>query len=170
MNIIIAGAGDVGFHLAQLLSQENQDIILIDKSQDVLDYSVKHLDVKTIEGDSASIKVLENAGADKANLLIAVTTSEKINLLTAILGKQLGVKKTIARVSSQEYLSEIQKEAFSKLGVDTLISPQELATNEIYRLVQQCSFTDIFEFEGGVMNLLGFSLDDLSPLVNLKIS
>lgn len=170
MNIIIAGAGDVGFHLAQLLSLENQDIILIDKSKDVLDYSSKHLDVKTIEGDSASIKVLEDAGADKANLLIAVTTSEKINLLTAILGKQLGVKKTIARVSSQEYLSEKQKDAFAKLGIDTLISPQELATNEIHRLVQQCSFTDIFEFEGGVMNLLGFSLDDLSPLVNLKIS
>lgn len=169
MKIIIAGAGDVGYHLAELLSKENQDIFLIDKNEDVLNTAANRLDIKTFEGDSTSITILENAGAQEADLLLAVTTSEKINILTAILAKQLGTKTTIARVSNQEYISEKQKKAFAGLGVDTLISTQELASKEILRLLQQGSFTDIFEFEGGLLNLVGFSLDEFSPLVNINI-
>jgi len=165
MKIVIAGAGDVGFHLAELLAFENQDIFLIDENQEVLDYAASHLDVMTVHGDSASIEVLQQAGADTASLFLAVTTSEKNNLMTAILAKKMGAKQTIARVKNSEYLEERQLKIFKGLGVDNLISPRSLAAKELARLVAQCSFTDIFEFEEGKINLVGLTLDDYSPLV-----
>jgi len=169
MKIIIAGAGDVGFHLAQLLSYENQDIVLIDTNQEVLENAATHLDVLTIRGDSASIRILEQAGVDKAKLLIAVTTSEKNNIVTAILAKRLGARKTIARVKTGEYLEETQRNSFREIGVDALISPNELAATEVNRLVDQCTFTDIFDFEGGKIKLLGITLDDQSSLINVPL-
>ncbi len=170
MKIVIAGAGDVGFHLAELLAFENQDIILIDENQEVLDYAATHLDVMTLRGDSASIKVLRQADVNSASLFLAVTTSEKNNLMTAILAKQLGAKQTIARVKNREYLADEQLELFKKLGVDNLISPRSLAAKELTRLVSQCSFTDIFEFEDGKINLVGLTLDDYSPLVSRSLN
>lgn len=170
MKIVVAGAGDVGFHLAELLAFENQDIVLIDTNQEVLDYAATHLDVMTLRGDSSSINTLEQANIGRAALVLAVTTSEKNNLVTAILAKKMGARQTIARVNNQEYLEPGQRETFRELGVDTLISPQELAAEEIFRLVNQCSFTDIFEFENGKINLVGITLDDYSPIVNKKVS
>lgn len=170
MNIVIAGAGDVGFHLAQLLSFENQDIILIDSNQEVLDYAATHLDVLTLRGDSSSIEVLEQAEVHRAKLFLAVTTSEKNNLISCVLAKKMGARQTIARVQSDEYLEPDQKALFKELGVDTLISPRRLAALEIERLVNQCSFTDVFEFEDGKMSLVGLTLDDFSPLVNKQLA
>jgi len=170
MRIIIAGAGDVGFHLAELLSYEDQDIVLIDNNQEVLDYAATHLDVMTLRGDSASIEILRQADAPNAGLVLAVTTSEKNNLITAILAKRLGSRQTIARVRSDEYLAKDQKQTFAELGIDSLISPQMLAAQEIHRLVAQCSFTDVFEFENGKINLVGFTINEQSPLTGVRIS
>lgn len=170
MKIVIAGAGDVGFHLAELLAYEDKDIVLIDTDQDVLDYASTHLDVLTIKGDSGSPTVLERADVERANLFLAVTTSEKTNLVSAILAKKLGARQTIARVNSVEYLTEENKEMFRELGIDTLISPQELAAAEITRLLQQCSFTDIFEFENGKIALAGITLEEGSRLINVPLS
>ena len=169
MKIIIAGAGDVGFHLAELLAFENQDIVLIDTNQDVLDYAETHLDVMTLLGDSSSVDVLEQADVSRAKLVLAVTTSEKNNLVTAILAKKMGARQAIARVQNDEYLRPEQKEMFRELGIDSLISPRQLAAREIQRLVNQCSFTDIFEFEGGKISLVGITLDEFSPLVNKSL-
>lgn len=169
MKIIIAGAGDIGFHLAQLLALENQDITLIDTNADVLQQASIHLDVMTLKGDSSSIGILETAGANKAQLVIAATTSEKNNILTAMLAKRLGAKKAIARVESGEYLSANNKAAFKELGVDSLISPNELAAVEINRLINECTFTDIFEFEGGKIKLVGVTLNEQSPIINVPI-
>lgn len=170
MKILIAGAGDVGFHLAELLAYENQDIVLIDSNQDVLDYAATHLDVMTLRGDAGSPSILEQADVERAELVLAVTTSEKTNLVTAILAKKMGARQTIARVNTQEYLETDQRKIFRELGIDSLISPQELAAEEIYRLVNQCSFTDIFEFENGKINLVGITLDDYSPIANKRLA
>lgn len=169
MKIVIAGAGDVGFHLAELLSIENIDIILIDLEQDVLDYAATHLDVLTLRGDCASIDLLEQAQVDQARLFLAVTTSEKTNLVAAILAKKLGAKQVIARVDNSEYLCGEQKEIFKELGIDILMSPIQLAANEIERLIQRCNFTDLFEFEKGKINLAGLTLRKNSPLVDTKV-
>lgn len=169
MRIIIAGAGDVGFHLAELLAFENKSITLIDKSQDVLDYAATHLDVMTLQGDSSSIDTLQEAGVNNAGLVLAVTTSEKNNICTAILAKKMGARRAIARVANQEYLEEAQRSTFRELGIDSLISPTQLASEEIFRLVRECSFTDHFSFEEGKAHLIGITLDDYSPLVNQQI-
>lgn len=169
MKIVIAGAGDVGFHLAELLSIENIDIILIDLEQDVLDYAGTHLDVMTLKGDCASLDLLQQAGIKEAKLFLAVTTSEKTNLVAAILAKKLGAKQVIARVSSLEYLCKEQKQLFGELGVDVLMSPIQLATKEIERLIQRCSFTDLLDFEDGKMSLAGITLRSQSPLINTSV-
>lgn len=170
MHIIIAGAGDVGYHLATLLSHENQDIALIDTRQEVLEYAGSKLDVLAINGDCASASVLQQAGVQKASLFLAVTTSEKTNLMAAILAKKLGARQTIARISNQEFLEEEQRLLFADLGIDYLISPAMLASAEIERRLNQNSFTDIYEFEDGKVNVLGIPLDHKSELADMQLS
>lgn len=171
MNIVIAGAGDVGFHLAELLVTENQNIVLIDSDQDVLDYAGSHLDVLTVKGDAISIAVLQKARVANADLLLAVTTSEQTNMMSAIISKKLGCRSVIARVDNEEYMMEGEyTDLICSLGIDQIISPRQLAAEEIMRLIKQCSFTDIFEFEDGKLSLLGITLDDDSPLVGVQLS
>lgn len=169
MRIIIAGAGDIGFHLARLLSHEQQDIVLIDTDTEVLHYAATHLDVSTLYGDSASIKVLEQAEVSKASLFLAMTTSEKNNLVSCILAKKMGARQTVARVSNQEYLTTNQRESFSELGIDSLICPTQLAAQEVIRLVDQTTLTDLFDFEEGKLTLAGILIDSSSPIVNFTI-
>ncbi|MCO6486089.1 MAG: Trk system potassium transporter TrkA [Saprospiraceae bacterium] len=169
MKIVIAGAGDIGFHLAKLLSFEQKNIVLIDINAEVLEYAQSHLDVQVIRGDSGSVGVLKEAGAEDADLFLAVTTSEKTNLVTAILAKKMGARQTIARVSNIEYLDAANRELFQELGIDSLISPRALAAQEIERLVKQRSLTDHFEFEEGKISLFGITLEHHSPAVNRTI-
>ncbi len=169
MKITIAGAGSVGFHLAELLSKENQDITLVDINEDVLERVTKSLDVMTIHGDASSMQVLEQLNLKKTNLFIAVTASEHSNLLAAILAKKLGAKNTIARIENTENLREDYKQAYNELGVDVLISPQRLAALEIERLLQRASFTDMFEFEEGKISVVGYTLDSACPFVNQTV-
>ncbi len=169
MKIIIAGAGAVGFHLAELLAKENQDITVIDIKNKVLMHMATHLDVMTIKGDATSIEVLHEANVNKADLFIAVTTSESSNLLMAILAKQAGAKKTIARVNNPEYFEPAQLESFERLGVNSLISPILLAAQEVAQLLEQGSCTDIVNFEDGKISVVGFTLDNTCPLINRTI-
>ncbi len=170
MNIVIAGAGDVGFHLAELLVTENQNITLIDNDQEVLDYAGSHLDALTVRGDATSMAVLQQARVANADLMLAVTTSEKTNMMAAIISKKLGCRSVIARVDNEEYMCAEHMGTICSLGIDQIISPRKLAADEIERLIKQCSFTDIFEFENGKLSLLGITLDDDSPLVGVRLS
>lgn len=165
MNIVIAGAGDVGFHLAQLLESENQSITLIDEDEDVLEYAANHLDVKTIRGDASSIGILLASGVQKADLFLGVSTHEPTNLLACILAKKFGAKMTLARVSNPEYLHKDQKENFAEIGIDNLFSPRALAVKEVSRLLRRVSATDIFEFEDGKISIIGFTADNSSSIV-----
>ena len=170
MKIIIAGAGDVGFHLAEHLVSEDQDITLIDTNPEVLDAAARRLDVLTVEGNAAAIGTLREAQIERAQLMLAMTTSETTNLMAATLAKRLGANQTIARVASTDYLSVGQRDIFDDLGVDTLISPSQLAAREIERLVRQATFTDVFEFEGGKFTLVGATIDEASRLADVRLS
>ncbi|MFT4566298.1 MAG: trk system potassium uptake protein TrkA [Saprospiraceae bacterium] len=165
MKIVIAGAGDMGFHLARLLASENQQIVLIDTNDDILDYVRGHLDIIAIKGDSASIQVLEEAQVGSAKMFLAVTTSEKNNLVSSILAKKMGAKMTIARVTNSEYLEPKQKANFKELGIDQIICPLALASEEIEMLLLNCPVTDNFEFEEGKISLSGITVDHSSPIV-----
>ncbi len=169
MKIVIAGAGEIGFHLAQLLSYERQNITLIDIDQEVLDYAATHLDVRTMQGDSSMRSVLDRAGAHRSDLVLAMTTSEKTNLLTAMIAKKTGAKQTVARVHNQEYLRTGSLENFKDLGIDSVISPNQLAAKEIKRLIGRGAVTDFFDFDDGLVSLIGLTIKSNSPIANHTI-
>ena len=164
MRVIIAGVGNVGYHLAKLLCAEGQDIVLIDRSQDKLKLAAGQVDASTIKGNSSSYSVLEEAGVAEADLLIAVTNSEDANIATAIIAKHLGAKRTIARISNTEFIYQKDKLNLKHLGIDDIISPESLAAKEIKRLLKEVALTDSFEFEKGLLSLIGVNIDDKSPL------
>jgi len=167
MKIIIAGAGEVGFHLAKLLSFESQDITLIDNKKSNLNIADNQLDIKTIEGDSASISVLKEANAQSSDLVVSLTTSETTNFTTCFLAKQLGAKKTIARISNAEFTNcEID---FKMMGVDELISPENLASEEIKLLISESAFTNSHDFEGGILKMMGVKLEPSAPFVGKSV-
>jgi len=149
MKIIIAGAGEVGFHLAKLLSYESQDIILIDTHKESLNYADTHLDIKVLKGDATSINVLKDANVSNSDLVIGVTSSETTNITLCVLAKQLGCKRTIARITNTEFIDNKEEIKFTDLGIDELISPEELAAEEIQLLLDQSAFNDSYEFENG---------------------
>lgn len=164
MRVVIAGAGEVGFHLAKLLAYEEQDIVVIDKDPDRLKLISNSLDVSTIKGNSTSFRVLEEADVANADLLIAVTSSEETNITTAIIGKNLGALKTIARIENLEYLIDKEKLDLKNLGIDEVISPESLAAKEIKRLLKEVALTDTFDFDEGRLSLIGVTIDEGSKL------
>lgn len=164
MRIIIAGAGDVGFHLAKLLAYEEHDIVLIDLDLERLRYIANHLDVATIKGTSTSFNVLKEAKIEKADLLIAATDKEETNIATTVIGKNLGAKKTVARISNPEFLLDRDTLDLKDIGIDEIISPETLAAKEIKRLLGQASVTDSFEFDNGKLTLVGITVDEDSEL------
>ncbi|MEC8883536.1 MAG: NAD-binding protein, partial [Bacteroidota bacterium] len=169
MKIVIAGAGEVGFHLAKLLSFESQDITLIDVDKDSISYADTHLDIRTIRGDSTSIAVLKEARIDTTDLIIAVTASETTNITVCVLAKQMGAKRTIARISNTEFIENQEVAGFKKFGIDELISPESLAASEIELLLNQSAFNDSYEFENGALTMVGTSLSRTASFVGKSV-
>jgi trk system potassium uptake protein TrkA len=170
MRIIIAGAGEVGFYLSRMLAQEHHDVIVIDSNPEVLGLVEAHTDVITITGNATSIQTLQEAGVYRADLLIAVTQLEEVNILVALIGKQLGAKKTIARVENHEYLEPFSNVDFHSLGIDSMIYPSELAVTEIVWLIKRATARNVFEFENGKLSLLEMMIEAEAPVVNKSIS
>ena len=169
MKIIIAGAGEVGFHLAKLLSFESQEIILIDLDKERLNYAETHLDIKVVSGDITSVSVLKSSNISNADLFISVTSSETSNITSCVLAKQLGAKKTIARISNTEFIQNKSELEFEKLGIDELISPESLAASEIELLMSQSVFNDTYEFENGALTMLGLTLSEEAEIINKTV-
>lgn len=169
MRIIIAGAGEVGFHLAKLLSFESQDITLIDNNRDNLLYADTHLDIRTIKGDATSIAVLKDAQVKNGDLVIGVTSSEATNITVCVLAKQLGAKRTIARISNTEFLENKEEIGFVQFGIDELISPEALAAREIELLLSQSAFNDSYEFEEGALTMIGLNLSRTAMFVGKSV-
>jgi len=169
MKIIIAGAGEVGFHLAKLLSYESQEITLIDCSKDNLTYADNHLDIRVVKGDATSIATLKDARIDTAGLFIAVTSSETTNITACVLAKQLGAKRTIARISNVEFIEQKEEVGFAKFGIDELISPESLAASEIQLLLSQYAFNDSYEFEDGALTMLSLRLSRTAAFVDKTV-
>ncbi|TVZ27330.1 trk system potassium uptake protein TrkA [Gillisia sp. Hel_I_86] len=169
MKIIIAGAGEVGFHLAKLLSYESQDITLIDNNRNNLVYADTHLDIRTLKGDATSIHILKEAHVKNVDLVIGVTSSEATNITVCVLAKQLGAKRTIARISNTEFLDYKDEIGFDKFGIDELISPEALAAREIALLLNQSAFDDSYEFEDGALTMIGLNLSRTATFVGKTV-
>ena len=169
MKIIIAGAGEVGFHLSKLLSYESHEIILIDKDKDRLLYADTKLDIKTLQDDATSISALKDANIAHTDLFIAVTSSEATNITACVISKKLGAKKTIARISNSEFTANKDEINFVDLGIDELISTEELATNEIKLLLEKVTFHETHEFEEGKLTMVGLTLSKTAPFVGKTV-
>ena len=149
MKIVIAGAGEMGSHLAKMLSGNGHDITVIDSDPKLLADVASLADVLTVEGDSTTFAVLRKASVRKCDLFIAVNHVENDNVVAAVLAKQLGAKKSIARIDNNEYLEPNNKEIFINMGIDYLFYPEKVAAQEVINLLGHTSTTEYVDFSSG---------------------
>lgn len=168
MNIIVVGAGKVGVTLCEHLASENHDVTAIDTEHEVLEALSDKLDIMTVVGNGAEISVLRAARAERAELLIAVTASDELNLLCCAASKALGTKHTIARVRNREY-SETLSVMKDTLGLSLSINPELAAAKEISRILRFPSAAKIETFSHGRVELAEFTLPAASPLCDRSL-
>lgn len=169
MKIIIAGAGEVGTHLAKMLSNEDQDIILLDSDQDRLDALDSNYNLMTCNGSTSSFSTLKQLGIASADLYVAVTPYESRNITSCAIAKKLGAKKTVARIDNYELLLPKNTAILKELGVDQLIYPELLAAEEINLSLSHNWARYWGELHGGQLLLIGVKLHQNSPLLNLTL-
>lgn len=165
MNIIIAGDGEVGVHLAKSLTELDHNITVVDPHSELLKRLESETDLMTITGDSTSPQVLIDANVADCDLFLSVLHDESINLVTCILAKKLKAKKTVARISNAELLNPKHREMFRELGVDELVCPERIAAREITNLLNNSVATEFFDFSGGLLTMYVVRIDEGSPVV-----
>jgi trk system potassium uptake protein len=166
MKIVIAGAGEVGTHLARMLTGQNHDIILLDDDPEKLTQIRHEIDLMTITGSAHSFVDLKKTGMNKTDLFIAVTTAEERNVLACSMATYLGADRTIARINNSEYLLDRYRAKLRDLGIHELIYPESLAAKEIVSSVKLTGTRQLFEFSGGKLILMGIKIRDNAPIVN----
>jgi len=169
MRIVIAGAGEVGTHLAKMLSNENHEITIIDPEESRLKPIDSSLDVLTHAGSATSVKILEDSLRKKTDLFIAVTHSEDTNITAAILAKRFGAIKTIARIDNLDYLEAANIEFFKSIGIDSLIYPELIAAREVLGLLHETGSSEFMEFSGGKLAMYVQKLDEKAPILNKSL-
>lgn len=168
MRIIIAGAGEVGTHLAKLLAKEHINITLMDQDPSKLKDLDANYDMMTREGSPTSIQDLQDIGVKDVDLFIAVTPYESVNITSCMIATNLGAIKTLARIDNYEYLMPKNKEFFQKLGVDYLIYPERLASKEIVAALETTWLRQNLSFCNGELVLLGIKVRDNAVIINKK--
>jgi len=169
LKVIIIGAGKVGIQIAQTLSAENHDVTIIDKRDDIRQDLDSNLDIMTIVGNGANVRILEQAGIRESDMLIAVTRIDEVNMIACMTAKQFNVTKTIARIRNTEYMysNSLSKE---KLGIDFVINPERATAKEIVKLLKTPSnVCEAQDFASGKISLFGLKIEENCPFVNKKI-
>lgn len=169
MRIVIAGAGAVGTHLAKMLSVENENVVLLDESEEKLGKMESLFDLQAIVGDPTKISALKSAGVDSAELFVAVTPDESRNIAACILAHYLGAKKTIARIDNYEYLQPKHKAYFESLGVDSLIYPEQLAAEEIATNIKYSWMRQMLEFGDGALVMVGVKIRENATIKGIPL-
>ena len=159
----------MGSHLARMLSGNGHDITVIDSDSKALNELGNLADLITVEGDTTTFAVLRRAGVRRCDLFIAVNHDETKNILSAIMAKQLGAKKSIARIDHNEYLEPNNKEMFIDMGIDYLFHPEQVAALEVTNLLGHTSTSDYVDFSGGLLALVVVKLEPTSPLIGRKL-
>ena len=160
----------MGCHLAKMLSCNGHDITVIDADPKLLGEVTSLADIITVEGDSTTFETLRKAAVKRCDLFIAVSPGENENILSAMLAKQLGARKSIARIDNKEYLEPNNKEIFIEMGIDYLFYPERDAAREVINLLGHTSTTEYVDFSSGKLSLVVFRLDPSSPLVGRELS
>ena len=168
MRIVIAGAGAVGTHLAKMLSVGNENVVLLDESEEKLGKIEALFDLKAQVGSPTKISDLTLAGVDDADLFVAVTPNESDNVTACILAHYLGAKKTVARIDNYEYLQAKHKSYFQSLGIDSLIYPELLAAEEIATSIKYSWIRQFLEFGNGALVMLAVKVRENAPILGVS--
>ena len=168
MKIVIAGAGEVGTHLAKFLANENQDIIVIDRDESKLS-KLEAYNMLTYVGNPVSFKSFKNAGAEDCDLFIAVTPYETDNVLACEIAKYYGAKKAVARIDNYDFLRQENREFFNERGIDDLIYPEYLAAEEIVVALKRAWVRNWFELCDGELYVIGVKVRDNAKLVGMPL-
>ena len=170
MKIIIVGAGEVGFHIAEKLSKENQDVFLIDKNPDQIRRITENLDVQAILGSGTSPEILKTSGIKDADMLVAATDSDEVNLISCLLARNMNqyILKVV-RIRNTEYME--QSDLFSQdlLGIDQIINPESVMVETIRNLMMVPGASDVIDFEEGRVKLVGITISSDSPLAGHQL-
>ncbi|MBQ0127373.1 MAG: Trk system potassium transporter TrkA [Bacteroidales bacterium] len=171
MKIVIAGAGEIGSHLAKMLRDEANEVTVVDDDASRLSALASSVDVQTIQGPISSLKLLREAGTDKADLYIAVYpyTTQEVNIVSAMLAHQLGAGKVIARINDEDYLSPENKLIFKEMGIELMFYPEKSASDEIVSALKHSTTTDTMDFARGKLQIACFKLDEEAPVLDLKL-
>ncbi len=159
MFLIIVGAGEIGYNLSKMLAYEKHDIVLIEQNMAMVRRAQDHLDVKVIHGSGSSPKVLHDAGIESADMLVAVTDNDEVNLMACMIANHFSVPKKVARVKNREFLFESSPLNARTLNIDLIIHPESEVAREVVNLLKQTAATDIIQFCGGTIQLIGIQLD-----------
>ena len=172
MRIVIQGAGEIGSHLAKMLRQEANDITIIDDNPQRLSHIASISDVVTIEGHPSSLKTMREADVSNADLFISVVpfVPQDVNIVSALLAKNLGAKKVTARIDDEDFLSPENKLLFKQMGIELMFCPEKLAADEIFELLKHSSTTESMDFARGKLQVEVFKLEEDSPLLDMKIA
>jgi trk system potassium uptake protein TrkA len=169
MRILILGAGDVGFHLAQQLARENHDVTVVEQDRARVRSIQETMDGQVIEGNGASLVTLERAGIERTDLLLAVTSHDEINIMACLSAAQYKVPKRIARVSKPDYYDHTGILPPERLGVDLMINPERECALETYQLLQSAAATEFAQFEGGLVQLIGVRVKEGAPVAGKRL-
>ena len=169
MKAIIIGAGKVGFSIAQLLSTEDHDVVIIEQSLERQEILEETLDVQVIGGSGSSTSVLEAAGVRSADMLLAVTEFDELNMVACLLGKKYGVKTTVARVRNPEYLEVKDFDFMEAIGIDLIINPERVTALEIAKIVGHPEAMNVDYYAMGKVQMVELEIKKQSPLVGKKI-
>ena len=170
MFIIIVGCGEVGYNLARMLCYEHHDIVLIEEKNERLKKAQDHLDVKVLQGSGSDFSTLEKAGIDNADMLVAVTDKDEVNILSCMIANQYGVKKKVARVKNKRFAQEDAPLNSEKLNIDLIIHPESVVAGAVVKLLNQTAATDILDFADGKIVLIGIQLDRTTELIDLSMA
>lgn len=165
MKVLVVGAGEVGFHLAQRLSEENQDVVLVEADPERAEFAQQQLDVMTVVGNGASLSTLEQGGIREARMLLAVTSRDEVNLIACLAAKRLGVGYAAARISNPEYYARGSVLSREQLGIDLMINPERECAWETFQLLQSAVATDVVQFADGRVQLIGLQVRPEAPVL-----
>jgi trk system potassium uptake protein TrkA len=160
VRIAVVGAGQVGFNLARRLSRESHEIILVDYDYEKTKRAQEILDISATHGSGSNISTLVEAGVNGADMLVAVTDSDEVNVVSCLLADRLKVKTKIARVRDEQMTSPESIAHWQKLGIDMMINPEQLTAQRIAKLIHQANATDLIDFFDGRIQILGMYVDD----------
>lgn len=160
MRILVVGAGAVGYHVAKRLSEEEQDVVVVDSDRARSEYVGDQLDVLAVTGNGASLPVLEKGGIEETDLLLAVTSKDEVNLIACLAASQYGVGFRVARISNPEYYAPDSVLSREKLGVDLMINPERECAWETFQLLRSEAATDLARFAGGRLQLMGLKVQE----------